>query len=64
VKTRIALKSLSDLPSDADKITDAPSQATPESSPQSDDPTGEDIREMMRRRYTPSFPYQAWGLNE
>jgi hypothetical protein len=68
VKTRITLKSFNDLPPEAVHIRDSSSPPVPESSPQPDDPTGEDFRAMLRRRHTTPFvsaiPYRRWGINE
>jgi hypothetical protein len=67
VKTRLTVKSFDDLPPEAVHIR-ASSPAIPVSSAQPDDPTGEDFRAMLRRRYTTPFvsaiPYQRWGINE
>jgi len=64
MKTRITLKSLSELSPDADQITDAPSPAVEESPPQRDEPMDADFREMMHRRHSTPFPFQHWGLND
>jgi len=68
MKTAITLKEFSDLSSGAVQVTHATALAIPQSSPQHDDPTGEDFREMQHRRYTAPFPcpspYQHWGINE
>jgi hypothetical protein len=68
VKTRITLKSFNDLPPEAVPITDSSSPPVRESSSQPGDPTGEDFRAMLRRRYTTPFvsaiPYQRWGINK
>jgi len=68
MKTFFTLKSLSDLSSDAVHVKEASAPAIPESSQQSDDPTGERFREEMQRRYTTplgsAISHHRWGLNE
>jgi hypothetical protein len=64
MKTTITLKEFGDLSPGAVQITHATAAGIPKPSPQPVESSGEDFREMMRRRYTTPFPYQRWGLNE
>jgi hypothetical protein len=68
MKTFTTLKSLTDLRSDGVQVTEASAPEIPKPSPQPDDSSGEDFREMMRRRYTTPFvsaiPYHRCGINE
>lgn len=68
MKTFFTLKSSSDLSFEAAQVKEASAAAIPESSQQSDDPTGARFREEMQRRYTTPFvsaiSHHRWGLNE
>jgi hypothetical protein len=68
MKNTNILKSFGDLPSVTTQVADASAPTTPESAAPPGDPTSEDFREMMQRRYTTAFrtaiPNHRWGLNE
>jgi hypothetical protein len=80
MKTRITMKEFSALSFDAGIVTggtvaatrDKQPRLTPESvggfQPQPGDSTGEEFREMLRRRLTTPYrgasPPQRWGINE
>ena len=68
MKTAIIFKEFSDLSPVAVQVAHPTAPAISESPPQADDSSGEDFREMLRRRSTTPFvsaiSYHRWGLNE